>query len=297
MVRAIVVLALFLTACDATVDEAVTLTYAPEVGSTYRYTIRTSADKEGQMIREVLRKTGEGFEERLVSSGFEEVEETVVYVSSTYRSHDKRIFDLDFPAHPVHEGDTWKGTIPFELMHSFTEDRPEIQATHVLEAVREGSAGRYCEILTRPTEATGHFEMSFKLGQIGVKCDLDGSVREVVSGFGAEGRVQVGDRVTGINGVGVNDAGERNAVAQDQIESILTDKTVVLSLVRGGQPLDVSVEKVINEVADIRVGYTSFGNYIRSRFDVERGILISQKVHFDVMMIYPVSRDLAQACR
>lgn len=292
MKRSLVALTMLVAACEQRVDEAVTLVYAPQVGHAYAYEVSIERGPEVALTRHIESKTAEGFVEqhRMVKRG--EENHIVCRVSPRYTSDDDRFIDLDFPTESVATGDTWTGHIPFGYMNQFTMARPEIEVVHWLESVPIKDGRRVAEILTRPIEPVGTFEIPARFGQIGVRCDLDGIVREVVEGFGAEGRIRARDRVVAITGKRVASALERNMVVQQEIESLTANSQVILSVEREGVEIDVPIERTEVAVGDLELGYTSFGWYVRSVFDVDRGVLLSHRARTDFTVTYPVREIL-----
>ena len=175
-------------------------------------------------------------------------------------------------------------------MRSFTHDTPAVKVIYELIQVKEGQNGRYCTIRCRPVQK--EVALTMHMGQVGIKCGSDGKVVDVLREYDAFGKVQVGDRLVGINGQAVRTAGERNEFAQRFIESVKEDRTVRLTLLRGDRTIDVAVTKSIDRMGDLKVRFSDLYFRLETVFDVDRGLVLSQEEDVELYVTYPVAEML-----
>ena len=285
------VVAIVCSECSRPVDVPVLLRYSPSVGDTFKYKVKRSSEETRSVLRRIESVSGTEFVEQLEDplGGTKSI-----HVNDRLVSEHVLFADLSLPDAPVSVGGKWEGEVRLQVWNEFSDQPVKIEVTHELRAIYDQGSRRYCKILTKPIHTTGRASLPFVVGQVGVRCDLDGKVIEVSDGYGAAGRVHIGDRLVAINGETAETPSDRNRLAQKHIESIRSSKLVYLGLERNGENVEVEIKKTNLSAGILSIGYSGFGFHIWSVIDVHSGVLQSQDGTVDLSIIFPVQELLSR---
>jgi hypothetical protein len=174
----------------------------------------------------------------------------------------------------VAPGAEWSGEVPWYYENYYVLDPTEIRlpASYKLVEIRGDENGRYAVIEQRTEADVAVDGLVLHVGQVGVRWDRDGRITEVYPGYGAFGKLHVGDVVVGINGQRAG-AGALTWLAEKYIQRPKETHTVRFTILRDGSEYDVDVEKSVDKLALVSVYHVK--SYLKTTFDVDRGLLLS----------------------
>lgn len=258
--------------------EGVLLRYAPQVGETYRYRLDVHRPHDpigvtGEM--RVLSRAEDGYQIQFSGVYPDELSSEPMTVSERHNSSHPGYVSLSFPDDPVQPGGAWRGEVPWYFENHYVLDTPEMRLPASYKLLRiEGRQTSRRAVIEQSIEADVAVDgLVLRVGQVGVRWDHEGRITEVDQGYGAFGKLAVGDVVVGINGEMANGPGGLTWLAEKHVQRPKECGTVRFSVLRDGEAQEVDVEKTIDELAVVKVHNVT--NRLTTTFDVDRGILLS----------------------
>jgi hypothetical protein len=256
----------------------VLLRYAPQVGGTYRYQFEINRTHDplavtGEM--HVRSRDLDGYHLQFSGALGAELYSRTIVVSERHNASDPGYISLNFPDEPAGPGAEWSGQVPWYFESAYVLDPTEMHlpASYKLLSLEPGQHGRQA-VIEQTNEAQVAVDgLVLHVGQVGVRWDHGGRITEVHPGYDAFGKLRVGDVIVGINGQRADAAGGLAWLAEKYIQRPKENQTVRFTLLRDGQERDIEVEKTIDELAIVKV--SNVRGYLKTTFDVDRGILLS----------------------
>lgn len=282
----------------------VLLRYSPDVEQTYRYQVSMSLDKEilvaGKRLKEgkekgrldfsltAIEKNRDGyrtkFEARWGRSTFsKQVADEMSDKARTVQSKETTISDryvwdkggthnLCFPDQPVSPGAEWTGAVQFFFGDLATVEAPTLPVRYRLAKAVRSDDGRFAVIECVPL--TNRVVVPLQFGQLGLKCDSTGEVTAVRQDSDAQGKIDIGDVLTAVNGHAAKTAKDWHVLYERFIEPP-TDvgSNVRLTVKKNGQENQVDVGKTFATVGVMEVTLSEATR--RVVFDIDRGIIVS----------------------
>lgn len=270
-------LVLLLAGCRSESGE-VLLRYAPQVGGAYLYKFKIHRPHDplevtGEM--HVRSKDSDGYRTEFSGILGAELFSRTIVVSDHHNASDPGYISLNFPDEPVRPGAEWSGQVPWYFESAYVLDPTEmhVPASYKLLAVEPAERGRQAVIEQRYEADVAVDGLVLHVGQVGVRWDHEGRITKVHPGYDAFGKLQVGDVIVGINGQRAEAAGGLAWLAEKYIQRPKVNQTVTFALLRDGEERHIGVEKTIDELAVVKV--SNLRGYLKTTFDVDRGILLS----------------------
>ncbi len=258
--------------------EGVLLRYTPQVGGTYRYRFEINRPHDpvevtGEM--HVRSRGRDGYELQFSGALGAELFSRTLVVSERHNSSDPGYISLNFPDARVGPEAEWSGQVPwyFESAYVLEPTEMHLPASYKLLSLEPGEHGRRAVIEQRNEAEIAVDGLVLHVGQVGVSWDHEGKITKVHPGYDALGKLQVGDVIVGINGQRADVADELAWLAEKYIQRPKENQIVRFTLLRDGEKRDVEVKKRIDELAVVRV--SNVRGYLKTTFDVDRGILLS----------------------
>jgi hypothetical protein len=273
----VVALAFVATSCRRE-EESVLLRYAPQVGHTYRYQLEIRRPHDPIQVTgdmKILGRGQDGYQIQFSGVYPDELFSEPMTVSKRHNSSHPGYVSLNFPDGPVPVGGEWRGEIPWYFENDYVLDPPEMRlpASYKLLAIEDERTSRRA-VIEQSVEANVAVDgLVLHVGQVGVGWDHEGRITEVHKGYDAFGRLAVGDVVVGINGERPNGSGGLQWLAEKHIQRPRESATIRFSVLRGGEPHEIEVEKTIDQLAVVNVHNVT--STLTATFDVDRGILLS----------------------
>jgi hypothetical protein len=253
----------------------VLLRYTPQVGLTNDYGFIVNLDKkffmngrwrsegnerlEGLISIETIEQNGDmyrtKFDIRMGSSNLsKEAMDVMKDKAKAAKSYELNISDryvcdevdnwhnLCFPDESVSPGIEWIGEELFSFGDMATVNAPRLKMSYRLIKAVENEDGKYCLIECKPL--TTRIEVPLQIGQLGLKCDATGKVTAVREDSDAQGKIEVGDVLTAVNGQKTVSPRDWHVMYERFIEmSNNVGSAVLLTIKRNGKEQDVSVLK------------------------------------------------------
>ena len=294
----------------------VLLRYTPQVGLTYDYGFLINLDKkiflqgkwrtegnekvEGVISIETTEQNGDTYSTTFgirmgksnLSKETMEVMRDKVKAAESYelKISDRYVCDnvdnwhnLCFPDESVSPGTEWTGEMLFSFGDMATVNAPTLKMSYRLIKAVENKDGKYCLIECKPL--TTRVEIPLQIGQLGLKCDAIGKVTAVREDSDAQGKIEVGDVLTAVNGLKTVSPRDWHVMYERFIEMPNNvGSSVLLTIKRNGQEQDVSVLKSFVTLGTMEVTISKPSQKVV--FDIDKGILVSDESSSEYSVMY-----------
>ena len=302
-----------LASCGKPAQE-VLLRFAPQVGHTYTYAFSVNLDKTtyGRLHNEKLgaifsmhvlgkekgvyhtkwdiqltdSNLSKDVMDRMRDRPMESLEQDI---SDRYVFTSEGEQNLCFPEEPVRIGESWEGECLFKIGDLATLTYPMIKVVYRLVSIDTCEDGIHCRIECEPLERV--VEVPFQMGQLGLRCDVDGLVTAVSEHSDAEGKIEIGDRLVAINGKLASTGEDRNLLAERYVEPLRNiGGDIQLTVLRDGKKHEIAVKKTFITMGTMRVEIKD--SLRKVLFNQSRGIVICETTDAVYSVTYHFLDDL-----